>query len=103
MTEDREKLVDELRGCAIIAGERYPIYSQAADLIEAQAAEIAALRATVQRVRAAVDYQAPMPRDELDARIAADVGKLSLRAMAKKHGVKVGRVRGALARLRSLP
>jgi transcriptional regulator NrdR family protein len=61
--------------------------------------EVWALRETLDRIRSALDYVPPRDRDELDAAIAADLDAgLSLRQCARKHGVNVGRVRGARAR-----
>lgn len=48
---------------------------------------------------AAEGDRGPRPKREVDADLAADVAAgLSLRQTAKKHGVGVGQVRGAVAR-----
>lgn len=55
--------------------------------------------AAVERVRAAINFIEPPPRDELDRMLAWDIANgMSLRTCAKKHGVNVGRVRGAISR-----
>jgi hypothetical protein len=54
------------------------------------------LRATVARVRAALDWVEPL--DIPDHVLAADASKLSLRKAAEKHGTTLARVRGAVKR-----
>jgi hypothetical protein len=114
MNNDIDGLIERLRSSAKAFREN-PVYDSAGDgcFLSAQAleceeaasalsasqAEIVRLREALNRVRAAVEYEEPAPRDELDRTLAADVaGGLSLRACAEKHGVKLGRVRGAVSR-----
>ena len=62
-------------------------------------AELVWLRATVERVRAALEYVEPRRQDERDAAIVADIqAGMSLRHAAAKHATGVGVVRGAIKR-----
>ena len=55
--------------------------------------------ALVGRIRAAIEYVEPLPKDDLDKMLQRGVDSgLSLRETAKKFGTTVGRVRGAIRR-----
>lgn len=83
----------------IIAMQHGARLTSAADSA-AKDAEIAELRATVARVKAAIEY-APLPdMTATKAAIAADLNAgMSLRVAARKHGVAVGTVRGVKSAL----
>lgn len=71
---------------------------KSASLVE----RVARLEAMLARIQAALNFVPTPPQDELDAILHEDILRgMSLRECARAHGVKVGRVRGAIARLAS--